>query len=174
MRWTFARFGIQRPDPGLVAGAVDAFFAYEGRCWTADPEALSVLQDLDRGGMLLGMFSNATGDRFIQELVDRFGYRPLLSPALTSAGTGIRKPDPLAFTPILADWRLAPGQVVVVGDTLDADILGARRAGMRGVWIRSRHDARQEGATARALDGLVPDAEIRRLGELPGALNAMH
>lgn len=173
MRWTFARFGLDDPNPALVSGAIDAFFAYEDACWLADPEAKSVLQELDGRGLRLGMFSNATHDPFIQRLVDRFGFRPWLDPALTSAGTGIRKPDPAAFAPILAAWDLPPEAVVMVGDTRDADILGAQRAGMRSVWIRSREDARQEDAGCDRPTQPVrfePDAEITELRDLPACL----
>ena len=172
MRWTFARFGLVDPAPDLLQGAIDAFFAYEYDHWQADPEALPLLKDLAARGLRLGMFSNATDDSFIQRLVDRFGFRPWLEPALSSAGTGIRKPDPAAFAPILDVWGLEPGSITVVGDTLDADILGANRAGMQGVWIRARQDARQEGA-APALEALgapIPNAIIDRLAQLPEAL----
>jgi putative hydrolase of the HAD superfamily len=176
MRWTFARFGLPDPDPALVAAAIDAFFAYEEAHWYADPEALPVLRQLASQGMRLGMFSNATDDPLIQRLVDRLGFRPWLDPALTSAGTGIRKPDPAAYAPILEAWQLPAGSVAMVGDTPDADILGARRAAMRSVWIRSRDDARQEGGLGKDADysdPIVPDVTIRRLSELPGCLAAM-
>jgi FMN phosphatase YigB (HAD superfamily) len=48
------------------------------------------------------MFSNATDDRFIQRQVDRLGFRAWLDPALSSAGTGFRKPDPASLKLILA------------------------------------------------------------------------
>jgi len=173
MRWTFARFGRPDPDPSLVLGAIDAFFAYEHDNWHAFPEALPVLRDLAGRGFRLGLFSNATHDPFIQGLVDRFGFRPWLDPALSSGGVGRRKPDPAAFAPILDAWRLPPESLVVVGDTLEADILGAQRAGMRAVWIRSREDARQEGngydrpvGTAR----IEPDVTLTSVADLPASL----
>jgi FMN phosphatase YigB (HAD superfamily) len=62
----------------------------------------------------------------------------------------------------------------MVGDTLDADILGAHRAGMRAVWFRSREDARQEGRPSGSDPEAptVPDATIARLDELPPLLRA--
>jgi HAD superfamily hydrolase (TIGR01549 family) len=175
MRWTFAHFGLPDPSPALVLGAVDAFFAYEDSRWAAYPEALDTLRGLAGRRLRLGMFSNATHDPFIQNLVDRLGFRPWLKPALSSAATGIRKPDPLAFAPILEAWQLPPESVVVVGDTLDADILGAKRAGMRSVWIHTRENARQE-ATARSAgprERLAPDATITDLKELPDCLKKL-
>jgi HAD superfamily hydrolase (TIGR01549 family) len=176
MQWTFARFGYTDPDRALLRGALDAFFAGEVERWRAYPEAEAVLGELSGRGLRLGMFSNATDDPLIQGLVDRLGLRHWLDPALTSAGTGIRKPDPAAFDPILEAWGLPPESVVMVGDTLDADVLGAQRAGLRSVWLRSRPDARQEG------DGYdlpiyagrpSPHATIERLADLPRCLEQL-
>jgi FMN phosphatase YigB (HAD superfamily) len=61
----------------------------------------------------------------------------------------------------------------MVGDTLDADILGAQKAGMLSVWFPSRQDARQEGgSTIQAQKTLpaIPDATIKELSDLPACL----
>jgi HAD superfamily hydrolase (TIGR01549 family) len=176
MCWTFAHFGLTAPSRAIVVAAIDAFFAFEEEHWFAYPEAPAVLETLAARGLRLGMFSNATHDPFIQKLVDRLGFRPWLQPALSSAGTGIRKPDPAAFAPILAAWDLPPESVVMVGDTLEADILGAHRAGMQSVWLRSREDARQEGETPDdpvPEEPFAPDLTIERLAELPSALQRL-
>lgn len=173
---TFAHFGLPHPDPALVDAAIEAFFAYEETCWFADPLALPLLQELAGRGMRLGLFSNATHDPFIQRQVDRFGFRPWLDPALSSAGVGVRKPDPAAFAPFGEAWNLPPALLAVVGDTLDADILGAQRAGMRGVWLRSPERVRQEGGgydDAGRPDQIVPDATIGNLEELPACLEQL-
>jgi len=175
MRWSFHQFGIPDPGPDLLFGAIDAFFACEEARWFAYPEAIPVLRTLSSHGLRLGMFSNATHDPLIQRLVDRLGYRPWLDPALSSASTGIRKPDPAAFAPILDAWALPPEAVVMVGDTLEADILGARRAGMRAIWLRSREDARQEGKEnlSDPQAPALPDATITRLDHIPARLLAL-
>jgi putative hydrolase of the HAD superfamily len=174
MRWTFAQFGQLNPSSELVRGAIDAFFAYEDTCWCAIPDAQAVLRTLAKRELRMGMLSNASHDPLIQRLVDRLGFRPWLDPALSSADTGIRKPDPAAFGPILQAWKLPGRALMMVGDTLGEDILGARRAGMHAVWIPSRKDARQESAV-QASDPLpeTPDATIDRLGDLPDYLDRL-
>jgi len=175
MRWVLARFGIPDPSRELLTGTIDAFFAYEQARWVPDPDAVPVLRTLSDRGLRLGMLSNATHDPLIQRLVDRLGLRRWLDPALSSAGTGIRKPDPEAYTPILEAWDLPAASVVMVGDTLEADVLGARRAGMHSVWLRAREDARQEDTAgpSGSQGQILPDATIERLGELPGCLLAL-
>jgi HAD superfamily hydrolase (TIGR01549 family) len=176
MRLVFAEAGVPEPDPAVVAGAIDAYFAYEDTCWSPDPDSPAVLQVLAGRGLRLGLYSNATHDPFIQHVVDRLGFRPWLDPVLSSAGTGIRKPNPAAFSPFATAWDLAAGSIVVVGDTLDQDILGARRAGMRSVWVRSGAYTRQEGGgygDEGDREEIVPDAVIERLGELPACLETL-
>jgi HAD superfamily hydrolase (TIGR01549 family) len=175
MRWVLGQFAIQNPGQELLIGAIDAFFAYEEAHWFADPEAIPVLQTLSDYGLRLGLFSNATHDPLIQRLVDRLGLRPWLDPALSSAATGVRKPDPKAYDLILEAWGLPAAAVVVVGDTLEADVLGAERAGMHSVWLRARQDARQEdtAAPSRTRARATPSAAIGRLGELPTCLLAL-
>jgi HAD superfamily hydrolase (TIGR01549 family) len=145
MHRTFSAFGMPHPPSGVVRQAIEVFFAYEADCWYAHRQAKEVLHTLAARGLRLGIFSNATDDLFIQRLVDRLGFRPWLEPVLSSAGTGIRKPSSDAFSPFVKSWGLDPRYIVVVGDTLEADIQGAQQAGMCGVWLRSREDARQEG-----------------------------
>jgi HAD superfamily hydrolase (TIGR01549 family) len=175
MRWVLARFGMPDPSQELLMGAIDAFFAYEQARWIPDPDAVPVLGALSDRGLRLGMLSNATHAPLIQRLVDRLGLRPWLDPALSSAGTGIRKPDPEAYTPILEAWDLPAASVAMVGDTLEADVLGAHEAGMHSVWLRAREDARQEdtAGTSGFQGPILPDATIERLGELPGCLLAL-
>jgi HAD superfamily hydrolase (TIGR01549 family) len=175
MRWTLARFGLTDPALEFVQGGIDAYFACEESRWRADPAAIPVLRELAGQGLRLGMFSNATDDRFIQRQVDRLGFRAWLDPALSSAGTSIRKPDLVALQPILAAWDLPPEAVVMVGDTLEADILGAQRAGMCSVWLQSREDARQEGQgwDEASQHSILPDATIYSLKELPACIRSL-
>jgi FMN phosphatase YigB (HAD superfamily) len=58
-------------------------------------------------------------------------------------------------------WGLAPAEVVVVGDTLSADILGAQNAGMPAILVRmnespfnSQHRHIQPTAVAETLSAL--------------------
>jgi FMN phosphatase YigB (HAD superfamily) len=92
-----------------------------------------------------------------------------------SAATLARKPDPAAFCPFLDAWKLPPSEVVVVGDRLDADILGAQQAGMRGIWYRWRPDARQEDSdtTAPSREAVEPNTMVDRLGDVVALLDRL-
>jgi HAD superfamily hydrolase (TIGR01662 family) len=150
-------------DQELIREAVAVFFSYEERLWRAYPDACATLQRLSEAGYLLGLVSNASDDGLIQRLVDRLDFRRWLRPVLSSAGVGIRKPNPKILQMVLSQWGLPPQQAVMVGDRLEFDILGARLAGMRSVLVSKGEDPDE----AEQRGGIAPDAQIEHLSELP-------
>jgi putative hydrolase of the HAD superfamily len=74
-----------------------------------------------------------------------------------SANVGVRKPNPHIFKIVLDYWQLPPDRVVMVGDMLGADILGAHNVGMRGVWATMQTERE---ANAAHVHTVVPDASI--------------
>jgi HAD superfamily hydrolase (TIGR01549 family) len=119
----------------LIEAAIKIYFAPEEAAWVAYPDAAETLKQLKSRGYRLGLYSNATDDKLVQRLVNQGGLRPWLSPTFSSAGWGWRKPRSEPFELIAGRWGLVPAEVVVVGDTLSADILGAQNAGMPGILV---------------------------------------
>ncbi|MCR4407166.1 MAG: HAD family hydrolase [Anaerolineae bacterium] len=168
LRATLSAFGYSNVDDVLIREALRHYFRLEEQSYVAFPDALDVLRQLDSMGYRLGMISNATDDPLIQRLVDRLGFRPWLKPALSSAGVGIRKPDPRIFQIVLDEWRLLPTQVVMVGDTPEADILGAQLAGLHSVLVNMH----QSSPNTAALN-IQADAQIDSLSLLPRVISAL-
>ncbi|MGN1262847.1 MAG: HAD family hydrolase, partial [Prevotella sp.] len=102
---------------------------------TSDETARSkrVLERLkERKPMVL--VSNFYGN--ITTVLEEFGLDGIFGNIIESAVVGIRKPDHRIFTLGVKALRLAPGEVVVVGDSYDKDILPAHKAGCRTVWMK--------------------------------------
>ena len=74
---------------------------------------------------------------------------------------GVAKPDPQIFLTACAGLGVDPGTAVHVGDRLDVDAVGARNAGMHGVWLNR---------TGRWSDVPAGVAAIASLAELPELL----
>lgn len=152
----------------LVEAALKVYFAFEETVWQSYPDAVDTLKLLrgqgDNGDShyRLGLYSNATDDAFIQRVVNRLGLRPWLSPTFSSAGWGWRKPRPEPFDLIASRWGLPPQEIVVVGDTLDADVLGAQNAGMHSILVTM--DENPSNADHRHIQ---PTAVAGSLSELP-------
>ena len=65
-------------------------------------------------------------DRFVDELV-------------VSEETGMSKPDPRIFQIALDRLGCRADEVVMVGDSWAADVIGARAAGIRAIWFNPEH-----------------------------------
>jgi putative hydrolase of the HAD superfamily len=162
--------GQPEPAPELVRSALRAFYAVSQSHWIAEEDAVPTLQSLQDAGYRLGAISNASDDADVQLLVDRAGLRPYFDFVLTSAACGIRKPNPRIFHIALDNWGLPPEATAMVGDTLGADVLGARNAGLLGVWITKRAET---PGNRDHLDTIEPDLTVASLAELPAALAAV-
>ena len=90
-----------------------------------------VLQQLPQPKVLV---SNFYGN--IATVLREFGLGGLFLSVVESAVVGVRKPDPRIFTLGVEALGLHPGEVVVVGDSIDKDIVPARQAGCQTVWMR--------------------------------------
>jgi putative hydrolase of the HAD superfamily len=149
-----------------VQQGVRSYFEPEEAAWTAYPDAGATLKALSGQGYRLGLLSNATDDALIQRLVNRLGLRPWLSPVFSSAKLGYRKPLRQPFDLVLSRWELHPQSVIMVGDTLNTDILGAQAAGMLGVLITTDEPPSND----RCREAIQPDATINSLSQLPALL----
>jgi len=135
--------------------------------WQPEGDMMTALRQLKEQDYRLGMISNAGDDADVQALIDKANIRSFFDIILTSASQGIRKPNPEIFKKALEYWELQASQVAMVGDTLGADILGAKNAGIYSIWITRRANTPANKAHA---DTITPDEKIAKLSELPGIL----
>ena len=154
-------FGDLGLDGDAAAGA-DRFREVLGRA-PAYPEAHAVVDALDAAGLRLGLLSNADED-FLQSAISHNRLR--FSVIQSSESLGVYKPHAAAFAELCRRLGCAPREVLYVGDSPQADVLGARHAGLPVAWVRRRGDA------ALGEDCPTPDLETRTLDGIAGALGA--
>jgi HAD superfamily hydrolase (TIGR01549 family) len=171
LRSLLSQWGYPNVPEKVIREALQAMYAVTQAYWKPEAEALSTLQTLKQDGFHLGMISNAGDDADVQVLVDKAELRPFFDFILTSAGQGIRKPNPLIFQTALDYWEIGPSQAVMVGDTLGADILGAQNAGIYSIWITRRADTPANRAHE---DTIKPDSSIDNLDELPELIKSLN
>jgi putative hydrolase of the HAD superfamily len=98
------------------------------------PEVPGVLAALRARGLRLVVVSN--WDVSLHEVLADTGLARAVDAALTSAECRASKPDPAIFARALqAAGDVAPEQAVHVGDDPEADLAGARAAGIGGVLV---------------------------------------
>jgi putative hydrolase of the HAD superfamily len=155
------------PDP-IIRNALDCLFAVTQTNWILEEDTLPTLQKLEEDGYRLGMISNAGDDQDVQQLAQRFDISRYFDFILTSAACSYRKPHPRIFELALSNWYFLPSEAVMVGDNPDADIRGAKSAGLYAVWI-SRRAGWQNGDPLP----VQPDASLSTLSELPALLDRL-
>ena len=156
-----------RPPAGHLRAALKALYGVTQKYWQVEPDAAAALQLLRAKGCRLGIISNAPDDDDVQALVNNAQLRVFFDFVLTSAKAKVRKPAPSIFKAALAYWGAKPEQVVMVGDTVTADVAGANQMGIASVWILRRADTPENHAGAKTHR---PDATIQALSELPSLL----
>lgn len=165
LREVLSRKGFHSvPDPVLRA-ALEAMYTVTQQNWYLEEDAISTLEILKYRGYRLGLISNTSDDNNVQEIVSRWGLRPFFETILTSASLGIRKPDPRIFQVALDLLRVQPEAAAMVGDSLDADMLGAIQSGIYGIWITRHVQILEEGELA-----IQPQAAITALHQIPDLL----
>jgi putative hydrolase of the HAD superfamily len=113
-----------------------------------------VLEAVRGAGLKIGLLSNSS--RNLDEFVAH--HRLYADAVLTSHAHGKTKPHESIFRAMLGLLDVFPEHAVMVGDTIEDDVEGARAVGMRAVLLDR--------------EGLYPDVEGRLddLRELPAAL----
>ena len=113
----------------------EALFAHFARteAWQLYPETLATLTALVDRGFPLGVISNF--DSRLLGLLDGFGLTRFFDPIVISTHAGAAKPEGAIFTQALARHGFRPEDTLHVGDSLHADIVGARDVGMLPVLV---------------------------------------
>ena len=157
--------GFQDVPAAVVRLALAALYSITQQNWHLESDTIPTLKTLQGLGYRLGMISNTSDDTNVQQLLDRWELRPFFETIITSANCGIRKPDRRIFQLALDHFGVPAEQVAMVGDSLEADILGANQLNIYSIWITRRVSLADEGELA-----IQPQAAIPTLDLIPGLL----
>jgi FMN phosphatase YigB (HAD superfamily) len=113
------------PEVREIAGARETLAALAGDC-------------------RIGIVTNASVStrNMIEVALGRVGLRAFVSEIFCYTEMGMRKDDPAFWRHVLDRTQADPAHVVVVGDTLEQDVIGPREAGLFSIWF----DASGSGA----------------------------
>lgn len=119
-------------------------------------ETFNILDSL-KGKYKLLLLTNGSPDLQNTKLAITPELVPYFDQIVISGDFGRGKPDPTIFEHALSRMSLNKDEVLMVGDNLMTDILGANRVGIKSVWI-NRHDKER--------NEVIPTYEIKHLEEL--------
>jgi HAD superfamily hydrolase (TIGR01549 family) len=150
----------------VLRSALDALYSVTQSNWQLEADTIETLERLRSEEYRLGIFSNAGDNKDVQDLIEVFGIRKYFDFVLTSAACFYRKPHPRAFEIALAQWNAQPNEAAMIGDSLEADILGAKNLNITSIWITRRAKFEEED-----MRRIQPDFSLRKLSELPATLD---
>lgn len=134
----------------LIQNAMAEFYGPEIKAWQVYPDTIDTLTALKNDGFGMGLISNAKSDWAVHAILQKHDLEKFFDVVVTSAQLRIRKPRPDIFTKALAALEAKPPETVFVGDSLEADVLGARSVGINSIHVRRRpsESARMKGSWA--------------------------
>lgn len=120
------------------------------------PEVPGVLSKLKGMDMRMALLSNIDSSSY-KYVLERFKLQEHFDLMLPSYETHYLKPHPMAFSKIILNMQTPPGQIVMVGDTLESDIKMAKTLGMNAVLVdRSSSNKNEEIISIQNLEELIP------------------
>lgn len=109
----------------------DEFGEY-ARAFEKSEETLKYLRSKYRLGLLTNGYPHMQ-----RKKLEKSGLEKYFEAVIVSGEHGMHKPDVRIFQFACEKLNLKPEEIIFVGDTFAADILGALRCGMKPIWIHS-------------------------------------
>jgi FMN hydrolase / 5-amino-6-(5-phospho-D-ribitylamino)uracil phosphatase len=158
-----AQGGDEARDAELAERIAASYFDHRDRDPALFPDTVPCLDTL-RGRYRLGLLSNGS------RLPTTVGLDGYFESVVFAQDHRVAKPDKGLFEVVEHELGLDPPACVLVGDHPLNDVVGAKRAGWRAVWLD--RDDEGAGAFAQIPDcDQEPDGIIRTLAELPAVLS---
>jgi HAD superfamily hydrolase (TIGR01662 family) len=156
-------------DPGTVARVRRRVQAMTGNLdvFQLRPDIVDLLRKLRQLGLKLGIVANQP--ERMRERLEREGIAVLFDHHGLSGLTGVRKPDPRAFTAAAEALGVSPADCIMIGDRTDNDIAPARALGMASILFRTGRHRRQKPRTPIE----EPDAIVTDVAELEAAIGML-
>ncbi|MCH7586780.1 MAG: HAD family hydrolase [Chloroflexi bacterium] len=165
-----AELGYPELSSDFIGQAMRHFYSPSENHWVPNSSMLDVLDNLHQAGAMLALLSNAGNEQNVYRLIEKANIEHYFEIILVSAGVGMRKPDHSLYRRIVEYWNIAAKQIVMIGDSLDEDILGAKRAGMHTIWLMENVNTPENQALA---EKIKPDLIAGQLGEIPALIQKL-
>lgn len=128
------------------------------------PETLPALHRL-HGRYKMAIITNGFAETH-EAKIARLNLAHLFDAVILAGEMELAKPHPAVFAHAMNELGVNAQESIMVGDRFDRDIAGAHAAGMRAIWVNSRHEVRPNGARSAEM-------EIASIANLPDAIAAL-
>lgn len=121
--------------------------------WRVFSECRDVLQTLQEQGYIIGVISN--WDTRLYDILHGLELMPYFEHVSISAVVGWEKPHREIFRHATDAVNVAPERALHIGDSLQADVIGAQQAGLQPLWLQRHEPATSEHPMIRNLHGVL-------------------
>jgi putative hydrolase of the HAD superfamily len=168
------RATIGRIDYRILSAGIIAYRSAKQEHLHAFPRTQSVLKELQKRGYKLGVVSNAPRMQAWTRLTQA-GLADFFQSVTAFEDVRVKKPHYIPFHAAARKLALTPDKILFVGDSLQRDVIGAKKAGMRAAWARYGFETARKSSmvsrffekkTARNLARAKPDFVLNKFGDL--------
>ncbi|MDP6453450.1 MAG: HAD family hydrolase [SAR202 cluster bacterium] len=140
--------GIDAPIENVVSQVLPVFDGID----ILYDDTLDVLTTLQRMGYRMAIVSNGV---YQQRNAALMGIEDYFDTIIGSWHVGYMKPDPEIFNMALRQLGASPEQALMVGDTWDADVVGARSAGIQALHLKRDDPVDESRDEISTLHGVI-------------------
>jgi putative hydrolase of the HAD superfamily len=156
----FSKYGVNA-DTEIIESARTLYSTAYRTNQRAVPGAIELLQRL-KTKFKIAIVSNNYGVEQ-KSKIDVCGFAIYLDAIVTSVEVGFTKPSPEIFLLALDKLGCLPNEAVMIGDSWDMDITGAKNAGIRAIWFNRYGNECPEPSSSVEVDSLIPAEKIINL-----------
>jgi putative hydrolase of the HAD superfamily len=159
-RRLFSTYGVKADTQLIEEARLLYSTAYRGN-QRAVPGAIELLQRL-KTNFKIAVISNNFGVEQ-KSKIDVCGFGKYLDAVVTSVEVGFTKPSPEIFLLALEKLKCSRDEAVMIGDSWESDIIGARNAGIRAIWFNRYGNESPEPSSVVEVDSFLPAENISSL-----------
>lgn len=149
------RFGRDR-NPRIIAAGIVAYHTTKAAYLVPYPDTVPTLLALRDSCYRLGIITEGRGVKQWEKLI-RLGLQHFFHAVVISEEVGMEKPGKEMFLKAAEAIGSRPEECLMVGDRLDKDITGAKKAGMSTVQImRGKYSDRKPESEEEEPDYVIP------------------
>lgn len=109
--------------------------------WHLFEDTVDTLMESKRRGHTNVILSNHVPE--LHELVNLLGLNDHVDQIFNSAIIGYEKPNPILYQKVLESLGTG-SEVYMIGDSYNADVLGAQKSGIKAIWVRQDNTTNYE------------------------------
>lgn len=159
------------PTDPVVTRAIEAFMDSFVEDVRMDDYVPTILKQLKQN-YRLGLVSNFAYSQGLWKILQRFDLAKFFDAVVVSGEFGLRKPNPKIFQRILELLDVDTSATVFVGDSLKADIEGAKKLGIKTILVENVGLRKNPYAVPGELDP-VPVKPDKKIPNLKGLIEAL-